>query len=201
MDEYKSNSDKSKEKEQALPDPVVKAHIVENKKSSVFDGFFTSDIRSIGSSIAKDVIVPGAKRSLHDALVGIADMMLYGKDHIDSYNYSRPKRQFIDYSARYNNPYYDDRDCERPRTMTPSVDNIVFDSYGEAEDCRHSIFSWIDRYGKISVRQVYSLAGVSVNSDHTKEYFGWVNLDDRNCRICPCDGGYYLSMPRAVPFD
>lgn len=212
MDEYKSNSDKSKEREtKEVIQPVVTAKISkEPPKKSFFSDFFTSDAKSIGTSIVKDVVEPGIKRGLHDALVGAADMLFYGKDHIDAYSrgngpYYRRPGQMIDYSKRYQNTYFDDGSNPRyqqiAQTTFPSADNILYDDYGQAEEVLHAIFERLSRYGQISVGEVYSMSGISTNHDHTLFNFGWVDLNPQNTKICPTNGGYFIQFPKAVPFD
>ena len=210
MDEYKSNSDKSKAKKAETPPQanavasVAKGKVIEKTPAKkAMDNFFVEDMKGVGNYVFKDVILPGIKRILSTAIKGAVDTTFYGSGaKFDDARGPRRPGQFVDYTQKN---YFDGRDRaynNAPvRTHTVSIDNIIFETYGEAQDVIHGLQSLISQYGIASVAQMYDLAGVSIMGDYTKNNYGWTDINSSNTRIIETREGYILDMPKALPIE
>ena len=205
MDEYKSNSNKSKQKTEAPPvASVAKGKVIEKSPAKkAADNFFAEDMKGVMNYVMKDVILPGIKRVVSTALKGAVDTAFYGTGvRFDDARGPRRPGQMVDYTQRN---YFDGRDRaygNAPvRTRTVSIDNIIFESYGEAQDVIHGLQALIQQYGIASVAQMYDLAGVSIMGDYTKNNYGWTDINSANTRIIETRDGYILDMPKALPIE
>ena len=208
-EEYKSNSNKSKQKD-SPPDakPIVsvaKGKIIEKTPArKAADNFFAEDMKGVGSYVVKDVLLPGIKRILSTAIKGAVDTAFYGTGaRFDDMRGPRRPGQMVDYTQRN---YFDGRDQAYQngpmvRTHSMSTDNILFESYGEAQDVVHGLQQLISQYGVASVAQMYDLAGVSIMGDYTKHNYGWNSITSQNTRIIDTRDGYILDMPKALPLE
>jgi hypothetical protein len=200
MTEYKPNSHKYKE-EQRRPEKKKMEKVVTNpvkvkKKggvSKVTDVFLTEDINNVKSYIFSDVLIPSIKKALYDMVVGALDMSMFGgtgrsgkksgNASYVSYNSISQHRDPISYS--------------RGASTGQALDNIVFNSRGEAEEVLDRLTEAIRVYGQVSILDLYDLIGESSTPQDDK--YGWTNL--RNAGIQRVRDGYLLKMPRAMPID
>lgn len=206
MEEYKPNSHAYKEQQKEELNPISKKKFekvvtgsVRTKKKSeahkLMDIFLPEDITSVKSYILYDILVPAVKRFLSDSV----DAILYpGGDG--------PRRKTTASKISYAGYYRGERDR---RVDPPSrvrngfdYDDIVFDSRGDAEAVLTAMQDAIERFGMVSVGDLYDLAEVSTTNYATNKY-GWKDVRD----ICGAevvrlrDGGYVLKLPRAIPLN
>lgn len=198
MEEYKSNSHKSKEgrtelaetgKKKVEPIAGIKARTQKRTKADSV----REDLANVRSYIIRDVLIPSAKKTFLDIITNGANMLVYpdGK---------RPKKR--NYGPEYvsYNRYYDDNDrnnSSRDRLATILVyDDIVVDTRGDADAILEQMDALIDRYGIVSIADMCELAGVSC--DYTYNKYGWTSL--RTANVVPArGGGWRLSLPAAKP--
>ena len=115
MEEYKSNSHKSKEQEsrkveEKRVEKVVKGSTRTKKKSElskIKDTFISEDAANVKSYIIGDVLIPAAKKAISDIVSNGIDMILYGgkspnRDRRGSSNYI----SYRDYSRRDDDRRY-----------------------------------------------------------------------------------------------
>ena len=70
------------------------------------------------------------------------------------------------------------------------------DNRADAEEVLDSMLATIDKYGIVSVADMYDLVGITGN--YTDNKYGWTDL--RSARIeRERDGGYTINLPRALP--
>lgn len=206
MEEYASNSYKSKQppavqntQEEKKVESVVSSP-VKKQKVSRFQKFANAvvqdDVKSIRSYIFEDIMVPAAKRFIHDSV----DAILYpgGGSKRES---SRPQ---VSYRR-----YYDDRDRDdrRPyrserRSVGYSFDNYNIPNRGEAEEVITELRRIARRYdGIASVADYYDLLGVN-DSNYTNNRYGWTEHEINEAYVKPArEGGYYIVLPKALPID
>lgn len=195
MSEYKSNSHRSKEieREEKKVERVVKGQVKSKKKNKFADTFISEDAASVKEYIIFDVLIPAAKNAISDMVTTGIQMMLYGEVR----GGSKSKGSKVSYSK-----YYDDRrerDYDR-RSRTRSgydYDEIILESRAEAEEVLNSMDDLLERYGLVSVADLYDLVGVTGN--YTDNKYGWTNL--RNASVQRLRDGYLLKLPRAIPLD
>lgn len=204
MEDYKSNSHRSKETPQTPAerkklDKVVSGDVKVKKKSGVHkftDVFISEDVSNVKSYILMDVLVPAVKKAVSDIVTNGIDMILYGG------NGGPRKRNTNSGYISYNN-YSDRRRDEHSYSSTTttrtgySYDEISIPSRGEAEEVLTRMDELMETYGMVSVADFYDLVGVSCN--YTDNKYGWTNI--RNAEVVRVRDGYKIKLPKALPFN
>ncbi len=202
MEEYKSNSHKSKEERQAGPpekkvEKVVSGSVKSRKKSEIqkfADVFIQEDARKVKSYILMDVLVPAVKKAISDIVTNGIDMILYGET-------GRTKKNGTASKVSYRS-YYDKRDDRRDygsaRTRTGyDYDDVILDNRGEAEEVLSRMDELIATYGLVSVADFYDLVGIT--GSYTDNKYGWTDI--RNASVVRVRDGYTIKLPRALPLN
>jgi hypothetical protein len=196
--EYKSNSNKSKQEQtnQHKVEKIVTGTVITKKKTGLrkfTEEFISDDAKNIKSYVIKDVIIPALKKVISDIVRDGIDMILYGGVG-DSGRRSNVDR------ISYRN-YYDNRSSVRRDDRTYSsvydYDDIILATMGEARDVLSRMDELIDTYGMVSVADLYDLVGISGN--YTDNKYGWTNL--KTARITRVRDGYRIEMPRAMVIE
>lgn len=202
MEEYKSNSHKSKEEKEVLPEKKVEKVIsgtARSKKKGEIrkftDVFISEDIENVKSYVIMDVLIPAVKKAISDIVTNGIDMILYGGSGESSRRTTASK---VSYRS-----YYDKKDSreigrsfQRARTGY-DYDDIILDSYGEAQEVLIRLDELVSTYGMASVADLYDLVGIT--SNYTDNKYGWT--DTRNASVVRTRDGYKIKMPRAIPID
>lgn len=202
--DYKPNSHKYKDKAQAEPveqkrfDKVVKSPVKTKKKGELrkfADVFVSEDIHNVKSYILTDVLIPAAKKLITDVVTDGINMILYGATGRGGRSGSNTP--YVSY-RNYSDSKTERRASERSRTSSHySVDDIIFNTRGEAENVLTLMDEAIERYKMVRVADFYDLAGVTGN--YTDNDYGWTNL--RSAEIRRVSDGYVIKLPRALPID
>lgn len=201
MAEYRSNSDKSREKQTNKPVPekkiekVVQGEVRSKKKSGlqkITDAFVPDDVANVKSYIIEDIVVPAAKEILLDSVKAI--LGINGKNG----NKQTPASK-VSYRQYYNNDSRRNYSSSGNRSRNSyDFDDIIIDNRGEAEEVLDRMEEIITTYGLVSVADFYELVGVP--SNYTDNNYGWSNL--RNAYVDRLrDGGYIIKLPRAFQLD
>lgn len=197
MEEYKSNSHKSRElnkKNKERPQKVVNGGVKIRKRSAsrkFIDEFVSEDFSSMKTYIITDVLLPAIKKGLYDVVTNGIEMLLYGESKINKKSSSSSR---VSYGAYYER---DERNTRRGRAGY-NYDDIILSSRAEAESVLSSMDDLIQTYGIVSVADYYDLVGKTAN--FTDNNYGWTNIS--NVTVAHLrDGGYTLKLPRAVPIN
>ena len=204
MNDYTPNSHKYKnEKEtEALEerkklDKVVTGTVKTKKKSElskVADIFISEDVKNVKSYILMDVLVPSIKKAISDIVTNGIDMILYGGNGRRSQCTNASK---VSYRSFYDNSTnYQPSDNTRTRSGY-SLDDIVLESRGEAEDVLTRMDELLETYGVVSVADLYDLVGKQCN--YTDNKYGWKNI--RNAEPIRVRDGYLLKLPKPGPIN
>lgn len=207
MTEYKSNSHKSKTEEQQIETANEKrvTKVVNGKTKTKenttrkFTGLFVSeDAANVKSYVVMDVLVPAIKKAISDIVTDGISMILYG----EAKSSGRSRSDRISYRS-----YYDDRDDRRRsddrygrgRNQNGRFDyeDIVFETRGDAELVREKMLDTLDRYGMVTVADMYDLSGET--APYTASKYGWFNI--RTSEVTRVHDGYILKLPKAMPID
>lgn len=202
MGEYASNSNKSKElaeNEQAKKiEKVVQGNTRVKKKSDVrklFDVFVPEDTLSVKNYILHDVVIP----SIKNAISSVVDIVLFGE--------VRRSRKKGDGTSRasYGSYYESERDRRReyaapkPRNVF-GYDMIEYDTRGDAERVLAAMDDALERYGYVSVLDIYDLSDIS-DVPHSADKYGWTDLTGTRVSR-QRNGSYIIDIPRRpLPFD
>ncbi len=193
MEEYKSNSHRSKEREeeQRKQEKVISGNARQRKKSvgsKLGSAIISNDVDSVGNYIFMDVLVPSFKKMISDIVCNGVNMLL-GEPNRDR---SRSNGSRVSYRA-----YYDERnDRQSSQRVRPSYsyDDIIFDDRGDAEEVLCRMEELIDRFQVVSVADLFDMAGLSCN--YTDNKYGWTDL--RDARVERVHDGYVIRLPRAT---
>lgn len=198
MEDYKPNSHRSKEappvKEKKV-EKVVQGAVKTRKKNGLEKAksvFISDDAANIKNYVVMDVLIPAMKKAISDIVTNGIEMILYGET-------GRTKRSSPAGSVSYRN-YYDRRDDDRRTYKTPtrvgySIDDIVLETRGDAEDVLSRMDELVDMYGIVSVADMYEMVGITGN--YTDNKYGWTNI--RNARPVRVRDGYLLDLPKPQP--
>lgn len=195
MEEYKSNSHKSREEKKV--EKIVSGAVKSKKKSElqkIADIFISEDISNVKSYIFMDVMIPAVKKAISDIVTNGIDMMLYG----DS---GRSKKGSAASKISYRS-YYDRANDRKERGSSGvrrgyDYDDVVLDNRGEAEEVLSRMDELIAAYGLVSVADLYDLVGIT--GDYTDNKYGWTDI--RNASVVRVKNGYMIKMPKALPLN
>lgn len=197
MDEYKSNSYKSREnaeRERKL-NSVVSGNTNQVKPSEAkkfADIFMPSDLRNVSNYLVGDVVVPWLKKGIRDIVVNGIETILYGENAPKNNNSNKPSyRNYYENrnSTNYNNP---------PRRTAFYYDEIEYTDRSDAEEVKDQMISIIERYGVVKVSDMFDLSDRPC--DYTAEKYGWYDL--RSIRVTKkYNDTYVLVLPRPLPVD
>lgn len=202
MEEYRSNSHKVRDGEaEQIPEkrvgPVISGTAVAQKKSGFrqfADSIIATSMEDLSSFLLSDVIVPAFKKAIVDVVTNGIDMLLYGKVASTK---SGPGVTKVSYGSYYSGTKY----SEPTRSTNNGVfdyDTIIFDNRGDAEAVLEAMDDMIDKYGVVSVGDLYDLACIST-SNYTVNKYGWTNI--RAAEVVRCRDGYMLKMPKVIPIN
>lgn len=182
---------------------VANGRVVTRKKSfgeKMAETFLAADWSDIYRHIVFDVLIPEAKNMLSDIIHGSTNMMLFGDRRGDRTDRSRGqsyvRTSMTDYSRYSSDRNRDDKQVNRPISRNV-VDDLIFDSRGEAEEVLSNMLDLIAKYNVASVKDLYIFANVP--SDFTKEKWGWFDL--REATVDRVQGGYLLKLPKPCVID
>lgn len=193
------NSDKAKEGGSPEKKVIAKAKV--QKKSAIKEAlrtFFAQDLPEIAEHLIIDVAIPAAKNAITDMVTQGIQQLLYGevdprRRSISGYtSYSRSSR------GHNGNAYYESRRPERrePRQSKPTnVEDLVFDTRGDAVDVIEYIAETIEEYGQVSVADLMSSVGIQPR--YTDERWGWTTTDAFELR--QIREGWLVSADRPEP--
>lgn len=198
VEDYRPNSHKSKEEAASLPEKKIEKVVtgVKTKKKSgvskLADVFISEDVANVKSYILMDVLVPSIKKAIADIVTNGIDMLLYGGTQ------SSGRRVGVDRVS------YDRFSDKRDRGVSRGVsrtrfdyEDLVFNNRGEVEAVREQMEDVIERYGFVTVADMYDMADLT--APYTASKYGWTSI--RNAEPVRTRDGYILKLPRAVPID
>lgn len=201
MEEYKSNSYKSKEEvsteKEKQVEKVISGSVKTKKKSDISkfkDIFISEDAGNVKSYIIMDVLIPAIKKAVSDIVTNGIDMILYGETGHTKKNSPSSK---VSYRSYYDN------DATRKPTVNSSrksgydYDDIILDNRGEAEEVLSKMDELISNYGMVSVADLYDLVGVT--GDWTDNKYGWTDI--RSASVVRIRDGFLIKLPKALPFN
>ena len=200
MEEYKPNSHKSREGQtESVPakkvQKVVTGEVMTRKKSGLqklAEALISDDASAVPTYILTEIVLPKAKDTVFDALVGGLEMIFYGRS--GRRNNSPAK---VSYTSYYDSGYR----REPPRADTARqpyrYDQIVVSTRGEAEEVLTRMGELIESYGLVSVADLYDLVGITGN--YTDNNYGWTDI--RTAEPIRVREGYMLRLPKARPLD
>ena len=143
-----------------------------------------------------DVLVPAMKKAISDIVTDGIDMLLYGSTN-------RKKKSNAITGSYTNYGFYstsnrNDRGEYNYRQERYTYDDIYFDDRRDAEAVLMQMDECIDRYGRVSVMDLYDLVGIT--GEYTDAKFGWTNLHSAEV-VRDMNGRYKIKLSRPKAFD
>ena len=198
MEEYKSNSDRSKGQAQEVPkkraEKVITGTAIQRRKSGIGklgSIFLANDVSDVKDYIVEDVLIPTIKRAFYDIVCNGTGMLLGERNHGRGGQANR-----VSYRA-----YYDRQDDRKVGSggngrskVNYSYNDLIFSSRGDAEVVLERMYELLDHFDAVSIADLFDLAGESCS--YTDNKYGWTNLDD--ARVQSVRGGYIIDLPRAT---
>ena len=200
MEDYKSNSDKSRQEQQSEKkvEAVITGKAKTRKKGELqkfADVFIAEDANNVKSYILMEVIIPAVKKAISDIVTTGIDMILYGEAGRSRKNGAASK---ISYRNYYEQESGRTRAGSAGRRSSFDYDDVIFDTRGDAEAVLHAMDDIISQYGTVSISDFYDLARVP-NDNYTMNRYGWTNIGGATpIRV---RDGYILKLPRAIPLN
>lgn len=200
MEEYKTNSDKSREEQQSgrKIEAVISGTAKTRKKGElqkIAEAFIADDISNIKSYIWMEVIVPAIKKAFSEIVNVGTDMILYGETGRNGKGSTVSKVSYRNYYDRDNRVRANSVETRR---NDMNYDDILFDTRGDAEMVLDAMNDIISQYGTVSVSDLYDLARVP-NDNFAMNRYGWTNI--RDASAVRVRDGYILKLPRAIPLN
>lgn len=196
MENYQSNSFKSKELEAKQPEKkLTKVANAKLKKKSeiqkIAETFVAEDLNKVKNAVLMDVIVPAVKKVISDIVTNGIDMLLYGEvKHNKTTTTSK-----IGYNSMYNNQ--NQANAARIARSSYIYNDIILSSRGEAEEVLNQMNEIIGTYGVVSVADLCEIVGVT--GEFTDNKYGWSDI--RDAYVERSKDGYMLKLPRALPIS
>lgn len=181
--------------------------------------FVGDDGRNVASHVLWTVAIPAIKDLLYDAgqealgrSLGIDTRGGRRSNGGGPINYNSIGSTLAS-RVNYNRPGFmtDPRDRQQQAQQTPkaglpgrnitlgnvAIDDIILSSRIEADDVIGRMYNLIERYGRVTVADLFDLVGVT--GEYTDENFGWVDLT--GARPHRLGQGYRLDLPRPIQLD
>lgn len=196
MENYQSNSFKSKELEVKQPEKkLTKVANAKLKKKSeiqkIAETFVAEDLNKVKNAVLMDVIVPAVKKVISDIVTNGIDMLLYGEvKHNKTTTTSK-----IGYNSMYNSQ--SQANAARVARSSYIYNDIILSSRGEAEEVLNQMNEIIGTYGVVSVADLCEIVGVT--GEFTDNKYGWSDI--RDAYVERSKDGYMLKLPRALPIS
>lgn len=202
MEDFPSNSHKSKEQEKASEKKIEKAisGTAKTRKRSEMrkfaDVFLPGDVQNVKSYILADVLVPSIKKAISDIVTNGIDMILYGESGNRDRRSTASKVSYRSYYEKKNETRVDRSTINHTRGGY-SYEDIVFETRGDAESVLSRMDEIVEKYNIVSVADMYELADIS--GSYTDNKYGWTDI--RNAQVVRIRDGYVIKMPRPMPLD
>lgn len=211
MEDFKSNSFASKDKEQKQSEEINKEPTITTpvrvKKESEFSKFtkklISEDAGNIGSHLIDEIVVPGIQKLLVDGGKAVIDWIFYGFKNGTKSSSGQARVSYSSYYDRTKPPVTPQSMFSRANPIY--VNEVIFEDSrdedgrlisgrGAAETVLDEMKDYLITYGDVSVAYFYQRAGQKYN--FTDNDWGWKDLTEAD--ICPTRGGYVIKLPRVV---
>lgn len=207
--EFPGNSHRSKEPDPVEPkiiERVTEGPVIRRKTplSKRFTSLFIAgDSDSVMKYVTMEVLLPGARDMVADAVTQYVERMIFGEARSTSRRMGSRSSGMgsIPGYVSYNRYSPGKPSNEAPRAgisakarATHNFDEIVLESRHEAEAVVGRLIDLIDKYEQATVADLYELTGETGN--FTDQKWGWKNLQDADVQRIRT--GYLLRLPMPI---
>lgn len=201
IQDYPSNSDKSKEAKQKVPynKPVVTGKVSVRRKNDVNEKI-KQQTEELKRYTIQEVIMPSLKDVIWNIFTTALSTFLYNDTSSSPVRNNRQPAQYTSYSSvsSYNR-------MGRPRVSQNTVKTVkprpeeefVFASKQDADTVLDQLREAVANFGVVSVQTLFELCDRT--APFTANKYGWMDLED--AYIEHNRDGYVLRLPRSLPLD
>lgn len=200
--DYKPNSHKYRENQEEVPNEKrevkkVVSKPVQTKKNEIrrlADIFISEDVSNVKSYIWMDVLVPTIKKAIVDIVTDGVNMIFFGgTGNRNKINSNTSKISYRNFYDQKDTPIY----SQASSTAKFNYDDIIFETRGEAEAVREEMDNVIERYGFVTIADMYDM--VELTPPFTSNKYGWSNIS--SSRVIKTRYGYVIDLPKAKPIE
>lgn len=194
MEEYQSNSNKSREEDRREKIEKVTNGTVTQRNGSAtdktFGGLIHATVNDICEYVIYEVLIPTIKRTAYDIICNSAGMV-FGEKNASNKTANANRVSYREYYEKKDRPSYlrSDRNVN-----SYSYKDLIFTDRGDAESVLERMYEILERYDAVSIAELFELSGEP--SSYTDNKYGWTDL--RDARVRPVRGGYIIQLPRAI---
>lgn len=168
------------------------------------DTFVKGDSTNVFEWVLMEVIVPGARDMIADAVTQGIERMIFGESRsVSRRANTRPSgaNGYVNYNrissaTRPSSTYGQPRE-ERRHSVSYDFQPIVFASRAEGEEVIRRMFMVVEKYHSICVYDLYELVGLAGNPVDYK--WGWTDI--RSAKLLWTKAGYMLDIQPPDPLD
>lgn len=204
--ELPSNSNTARQpsppEEKKVVEKVVTGEVVKKKQplgKRFIRTFFGGDAKNVAKFVLMEVIVPAAKDLVVEAGQEALHRMVHGAEgRSGGRSYGSRQTNHTNYqriSTPAGTPSYrreESRTISRRGRETHSFDEILLGSRVEADEVLTRMENLMERYGIVSVSDLYNLVGVT--PDYMGEKWGWTSLEGSRV-VRDRSGMFKLDLP------
>lgn len=203
MSQYRGNSQASRsndiQEDRRIEKVATGKKVKQSAGSKFMSEFLADDIHSIKDYILWDVLMPAFKNAISDTVTNGIDMLLFGQTRARGNTVKRITPYSSLYSGGSSNrvvKYNDIQQQEQTKRNRGlggySYQEVVLATRPEAEDVLAHMRLYLERYGVVSVSDLYDSVGEVPEMLDTK--WGWTDLT--GATVQRCSEGFILRMPR-----
>lgn len=174
---------------------VIQGNVRTRKRSmgkKMMDSFISEDADTIRSYIVMDVIVPEIKEIIMETV----NVILFGGTRAPA---KKKNQTYVSYNS-YSSPSYKNQQkaSESHRRTVNDLNDVIFESRGEAEEVLASLIDIVVDYEVATVADFYDLVGIT--GSFTDNKYGWTSFQGVGVSRAR-GGGYIINLPRPVFID
>ena len=175
--------------------PVVKGKALLQKDSlgvKIRKMFFPGDIKDIKGYALNNIVIP----SLKNGALAIFELALFGQVRRGSGGYSQGRTNYTYVSSNPQRQTVAQAQASMSQSAraTHNFQNIIFETYQDAEDVISTMIDLVDRYGRATVAQFYDAA--NLEADWAAENWGWTSFQRLETRAVR--GGYIIDVSQPI---
>jgi hypothetical protein len=206
--DFPNSSDKAREENVPADDSrapkIIEGKAVQRKKPfmrRLRETFIAGDVVNMKEYLVFDVLVPAVRDMITDALIQGVERTFKGDIRSAtrrSTQRSGPMRSHISYNRAADSPLRrnEPREVSRYARANHDFNEIILDTFAEAEMVIERMQDALEKYGKVSVADLYNFVGITPT--FTDEKWGWIDL--RNAGVSRLRGSQYLlNLPDPDP--
>lgn len=167
-----------------------------NKMTKIAKSVIAEDARNVGSYILLDVLIPALKKLVVDIVENGITALIYGQDA--PVRRSGSTKQKVSYNDAYvSSSLNRTRASELRNRSVYDMDDILFETRGEADMLLEDLKDAVSRYRSVSIGDLRS--ALKLPTTNTDWNYGWTDLG--SAEVVRNRDGYSIIFPRIVSLN